>query len=124
MNETIQPSQGGQILRAALRLVEEHKTGRMAAVIHRLFAPYCVKFIGDRALPLNRQYKPLGLPPDVGFVEYAEFVSTHGIPVADLPSELGGGATAYLYKEGANEPWAGARHLAAYRLRVSELFGI
>lgn len=117
-------SQGEQILRAALRLVEEHPGGKMAHVLHRLFAPYCAEIVGDYVLPLNRQYKPLGVPPGVIFVNYDDYLQTHGIPLADLPPSVAASPRTYLYKEGSSEPWAGERYLHAYLVHVEEFFDL
>lgn len=126
-------SSGEAILRAALKMLEINKTGRNAAFMGRLYAPYCARLIGDRVvLPVNRYYKPLGLPRAVDFLRYEDFLAGHGIPLLDLPPTarepiIAGDpaeANVYFYREGRDEPWAGAAARAAYLGRVRDFFDL
>ncbi len=127
-------SSGERILRASLELMTAvGKTGRNAALMMRLHAPYCAKLIGgDRVLVLNRAYKPLGLPRAVDHLAYEDFAIGHGIPLSDLPlaarEKLSAGDPAevnvHFYLEGGDEPWAGSAARAAYMGRVREFFDL
>lgn len=63
---------GISMMHRALQLLQEAKTPAQIALIYYEL-PYCLQEIEGCYLPLNRNYKPLGLPVGSTFVDYSNY---------------------------------------------------
>ena len=99
----------------------------------RLAGPYTfTPLAGNRLLPLNRDYKPLGISPcqgpaltDLPWVVYEDYEAL-AVPAARLdltqayriyPDRSGGHCREYLYQD-INSPWKDRKCLEAYLGRL------
>ena len=78
---------------------------------------------GDE-LPLNRDYKPLGMPPDQCY-DYEQF-SAMAIPAEAVNKQKGFlqiDYEVYLFDDSC-PPWRGKKYLVDYMRRAQEVFGL
>ena len=105
-NEVAAHPPGLPILLAALMSVSNvpSPTSTNARAHLRAMAPYQIAIVGSQAIPINRDYKPLGIVGGqfgVPFVSYEPFLEAHG---------LGSGLnTAQLFCDD-NPPWSSVTH--------------
>jgi len=103
----------------AKRLAKGYSRERMLEP--RTVLPYCIR-LDDGLAVLNRSYKPMGTPPERGWVEYDE-CPQYRIPmdrcrvVPDIPKN----DSLWLFNDSCT-PWSSRENAEAYLERLDEWF--
>ena len=109
-------------------LQDRYTTGRGLTHWLRVSAPYCfAELRNGELLPLNREYKPLGLSDYFVTVDYERY-RPQAIPATRIDTEMtrriphGEGVQFFLYND-LTPPWYGIRDARVYLARLRLLLG-
>lgn len=119
------------LVASAACLILPTKGQRLRARLARQLLPYCLVHLGDRALLLNRNYKPLGWPDgrrdrvdylDPSFASMA--IGIPAVPACAWQTNPDGQTFLYLYGgPRGRAPWNSAQAAQDYLRRLEQILG-